>query len=85
MTTHNTPDQLNMEGFLGGVVDDYKEGVITREQAIGGLAKCMVALNRADYDEARLWFAQGRKLTRDLISVEEAVLLLQPPPNGLTH
>lgn len=46
---------------------------------------CMVALNCADYDEARLWFAQGRKMTRDLISVEEAVLLLQPPPSGLAH
>ena len=85
MSVRNTPDQLNMEAFLGGVIDDYREGVITREQAIGGLSKCMVALSRDEYDEARLWFAQGRKLIRDLVSVEEAILLLQQTPSSLSH
>jgi len=85
MTTHDTRDQLNMEAFLGGVVDDYKAGVITREQAIGGLAKAMVALNRGDFEEARRWFEQGRKLIRELISVEQADLLLQAPVSNLEH
>ena len=85
MGTKNTPDQLNMEGFLGGVLDDYKEGLITREQAMGGYAKCMVALNNGEFDEARRWFAQGRKLTRDLISTKEALLLHQAPPSNRSH
>jgi hypothetical protein len=85
MPTNESRDQVNMETFLGSVVDDYKAGVISREQAIGGLAKVMVALNQGDFEEARRWIEQGRKLVRDLISVEEAALLLFAPHANGTH
>ncbi|MFV1943387.1 hypothetical protein VPH49_21485 [Pseudomonas luteola] len=57
-------DHQNMDAFLGHVLDDYKAGVITKDQAVGGLAHVMAALDRDNYPEARAWFEQGRKLIR---------------------
>jgi hypothetical protein len=53
---------MNMDAFLGHVLDDYKNGAITREEAIGGLAHVMAALDIGNYAEARNWLEQGRKL-----------------------
>ncbi len=47
------------------VLDDYRDGVLTKEQAVGGLAHVMAALNIGNVDEARAWFREGRKLIRD--------------------
>lgn len=57
-------DHQNMDAFLGHVLDDYKEGTITKEQAVGGLAHVMAALDLDNYPEARSWFEQGRKFIR---------------------
>lgn len=57
-------DHLNMDAFLGHVLDDYKAGVITKDQAVGGLAHVMAALDQDNYPEARSWFEQGRKFIR---------------------
>ncbi|MFA5627451.1 MAG: hypothetical protein WC965_08245 [Thiohalomonadaceae bacterium] len=59
-----TRDHQNMDAFLGHVLDDYKVGVITKEQAVGGLAHVMAALDLDNYPEARSWFEQGRKFIR---------------------
>ncbi|MEW8683446.1 MAG: hypothetical protein AB2536_16220 [Candidatus Thiodiazotropha endolucinida] len=48
-----TKDHKNMDAFLDHVLDDYKDGVITKEQAIGGLAHTMAALDLDNYEEAR--------------------------------
>jgi len=58
-------DHENMDAFLGHVLDDFKNGEITRDQAIGGLAHVMAALDLDNYGEVISWFEQGRKFIRD--------------------
>jgi hypothetical protein len=78
-------DQIDLEAFFASLLDDYKAGALTKAQAVGGLVHFAVALNRDDFDEARRWARQGRKLSRDLVSVEEALLLLSRPPSNNRH
>lgn len=54
-------DHKNMDAFLGHVLDDYKEGTITKADAIGALAHVVAAIDKGNTDEARNWFEQGRK------------------------
>lgn len=58
-------DHINMDAFLGHVLEDFKAGSITKEQAIGGLAHVMAALDIGNTTEATNWFLQGRKFIRD--------------------
>ena len=58
-------DHINMDPFLGHVLDDYKDGVISKEQAISGLAHGMSALDNGEESEVRTWLEQGRKLIRE--------------------
>jgi hypothetical protein len=60
-----TQDHEAMDVFLGVVLDDYKDGAITKAQAVGGLAHVMAALDLDNYDEARSWFAKGRAFIRE--------------------
>lgn len=60
----STKDHDNMDAFLGHVLDDFKAGEITKEQAVGALAHVMAALDLDNYAEARSWFEQGRKFLR---------------------
>ncbi len=48
MVTKNLTDQdhINMDKLLGHVLDDYKAEVLTKEQAVSGLAHVMTALAR---------------------------------------
>lgn len=57
-------DHNNMEEFLGGVLDDYKAGVISKANAVRSLAHVMGALDVDNYGEVRSWFEQGRKFIR---------------------
>jgi len=63
-TELTTRDHKNMDAFLGHVLDDYKAGEITKEQAVGGLAHVIAALDVDNYGEVRSWFEQGRKFIR---------------------
>ena len=58
-------DHGHLEDFLGHVLDDYKNGRLTKDQAVGGLAHVMAALDLDNYEEARSWFKQGRKFIQD--------------------
>jgi hypothetical protein len=58
-------DHHNMDAFLGHVLEDFKAGAITKEQAAGGLAHVMAALDIGNTAEARSCFEQGRKFIRD--------------------
>ena len=58
-------DHTQMDGFLAAVLEDFKAGVITKEQAVGGLAHVMAALDKGNTAEAVNWFKQGRKFIRD--------------------
>lgn len=57
-------DHKNMDAFLGHVLDDYKAGEITKDEAIGALAHVMAALDQGNTGEAVNWFEQGRKFIR---------------------
>lgn len=80
-----TKDQINLEAFFGAMLEDFKAGSITKEQAIGGLVAFSVRLNEGDFDGARLWAEQGRKLTRDLVPLDQATLLLSRPGSTSLH
>jgi len=60
----NSCDHRNMDTFLGHMLDDYKAGVITREDAVSSLAHVMAAIDVGNYPEVRSWLEQGRKLLR---------------------
>lgn len=62
--TLSNRDHKNMDAFLGHVLEDFKSGAITKEQAVGGLAHVMAALDRGNYAEAIGWFEQGREFMR---------------------
>lgn len=57
-------DHVNMDAFLGHVLDDYKAGGITKAQAVSGLAHVITAIDIGNYGEAVNWFEQGRKFIR---------------------
>ena len=57
-------DHKNMDAFLGHVLDDFKSGEITKDEAIGALAHVIAAIDKGNYGEAINWFQQGRKFIR---------------------
>lgn len=68
MTTRNPTltkrDHTNMGAFLVHVLEDFKAGQITKEEAVGGLAHVIAAIDIGNYDEAVTWLEQGRKLIK---------------------
>ncbi len=58
-------DHDNMDAFLGAVLEDFKAGLISKAQVVGGLAHVIAAIDSGNYGEARSWFAQGRKFIRE--------------------
>lgn len=57
-------DHKNMDAFLGNVLEDFKAGEITKDEAIGALAHVIAAIDQGNYGEAINWFEQGRKFIR---------------------
>lgn len=53
-----------MDAFLGFVLEDFKDGVITKDAAVGHLAHVIAAVDIGNYGEAINWFEQGRKFIR---------------------
>ena len=80
-----TKDQFNLESLFGHLLEDFKAGELSKEQAIRGLVAFSVALNKGDFDEVRRWAEQGRNLARDLISLDRASLFLSRPVGTLPH
>jgi len=62
--TLTTRDHKNMDAFLGHVLEDFKSGDISKDEAIGALAHVIAAIDIGNYGEATNWFEQGRKLIR---------------------
>jgi hypothetical protein len=77
--------QIHLEAFFGALLEDYKAGELSKEQAIGGLVCFSVALNNGDFETARRWAEQGRKLARDLISLDQAEALLSVRADTRPH
>lgn len=57
-------DHKNMDTFLGHVLEDFKAGEISKDEAIGALAHVIAAIDKGNYGEAINWFEQGRKFIR---------------------
>ena len=51
-------DHDSMDDFLARVLDAYKDGSISRNEAVGGLAQVMAALDIGNFGEAISWFNQ---------------------------
>ncbi len=54
-------DHLNMDAFIEAVLQDHKDGVITKDRARQAIAHVMTALAIGNLGEAQTWFEQGRK------------------------
>ncbi|GAB0154588.1 hypothetical protein [Marinobacterium sp. BA1] len=59
-------DHSNLDAFLGHALDDFKAGVISREDAVSGIAHVFAALDQGNYSEVQEWLEQGRKFLRNL-------------------
>lgn len=60
----NNKDHTNLTAFLGHVLEDFKAGEITKDEAIGGIAHMVAAVDRGEYQQASKWLEQGRSLIR---------------------
>ncbi|MES2784750.1 MAG: hypothetical protein V4684_04750 [Pseudomonadota bacterium] len=54
-------DHDNMDAFIDAVLQDFKEGVITKEQARVAIGHVMAALAIGNLSGALGWLAEGRK------------------------
>ena len=57
----SSQDYQNMDAFLGHVLEDFRAGSITKEEAIGGLAHVMAAIDKGNYDEVTSWLKATSK------------------------
>ncbi|WP_076038468.1 hypothetical protein [Xanthomonas campestris] len=58
-------DHGQLDDFLGNVLDQHKDGGLSRGEAIGLIAHVMAALDLHNYTEARSWFANHRKFIEE--------------------
>ncbi|XQA79281.1 hypothetical protein ACM9W9_06015 [Xanthomonas sacchari] len=58
-------DHDQMDGFLGNVLDQHKEGELSRGEAIALIAHVMAALDLDNYSEAKSWFANHKKFIEE--------------------
>lgn len=59
-------DHADMDAFLGHVLDDYKNGLLSKPTAIETLAHVIAAIDINNHAEAINWFQQGRKFLTTL-------------------
>lgn len=57
--TNNDHDK--MDAFIGAIIDDYKNGLVSKQAIIAGLGHVIGAIDQGCHDEARRWFSEGRK------------------------
>lgn len=62
--TLTTRDHQNMDAFLGQVLEEFKAGTITKEEATGSLAHVIAAIDIGNYSEAVAWFERGSALIK---------------------
>jgi hypothetical protein len=58
-------DHSNMDAFLGFVLEDFKSGSISKGEAVAAIAHTVAAVDIGNYNEARIWFEQGRKFIKE--------------------
>ena len=57
-------DHNNMDAFLNHVLEDFKNGELTKAQVAGALTQIIAAIDTGNYGDAIHWFEQGRKVIR---------------------
>lgn len=57
-------DHDNMDAFLNHILEDFKNGELTKTQVTGALTQIIAAIDIGNYGEAIHWFEQGRKVIR---------------------
>lgn len=57
-------DHDNMDLFLNHILEDFKNGDLTKNQVAGALKQIISAIDTGNYGEAIYWFEQGRKNIR---------------------
>lgn len=78
-------DHLNMDLFIGHVLDAFKTGELAKADAVGHLAHVMVALADGNHHEASRWFQQGRKFMNLSPVSNQAVLDVLDSLGDSTH
>lgn len=61
-------DHDNMDAFIGAIIDDYKNGLVSKQAIIAGLGHVIGAIDHGNHDEARMWFSKGRKFIREQLN-----------------
>ncbi len=57
-------EQVKLKAFLAAVLDDYKLGAISQQQAVGGITSLVDALEISDSGKISQMLTEGRKLLR---------------------
>nr|AHC55892.1 hypothetical protein [Escherichia coli]AHC56273.1 hypothetical protein [Escherichia coli] len=57
-------EQVKLKAFLAAVLDDYKLGAISQQQAVGGITSLVDAIEISDSGKISLMLSEGRKLLR---------------------
>lgn len=57
-------EQVKLKAFLAAVLDDYKLGAISQQQAVGGITRLVDALEISDSGKISQMLSEGRKLLR---------------------
>ena len=60
-------DHDDMDTFIGAIIDDYKNDLLSKQALISGLGHVIAAIDNGNHDEARKWFKEGRKFIRDTL------------------
>lgn len=63
--TLTNKDHDAMDRFFAALLDDYRDGVIDKFNAVGTLGHVVAAIYIDNYSEARNWFKDGHKLIRE--------------------
>lgn len=57
-------EQVKLKAFLAAVLDDYKLGAISQQQAVGGITSLVDAIEISDSGKISLMLSEGRKCQR---------------------
>ena len=61
-------DHEQMDALIGAVLDDYKNGAVSKSAVVAGFAQMIAAIDDGNHDEAREWFSQGRKFIQKTLN-----------------
>lgn len=59
-------DHNGLEKLLNVALDGYKNGEMSRETAVGGLAHVIAAIDTGNYAEARNWFQNPHMVKEEI-------------------